>query len=437
MVDVDIKTTTPQIIAVKTLNSSGGGGAPATVIITAEEIEGGHRLSIIDSSGTTKTVDVMDGKDGEKGDRGETGQRGETGDAGVSATHEWNGTTLTVTSASGTSSADLKGEKGDRGERGETGAKGDPASWNDFTAEQQQSVIDGVLEAALDVEVPTKVSQLENDAGYLTEHQSLSGLATKDDLSAKQDKLTPKTGEGIYINYSNEIGIGRISMVQVALLEESLNLKQNKLKAGDNITIDANNRISATGGISQSDLDGINAQIATKANVSHTHSMSEVVNLTSTLAGKAPLQHRHDASDISGLEVDLSSLDVGEYDTFSMRNVLCHGFISSSATKLVLSCYTGKPLWNNPSISFNSITGGIRKANGGYFSDGSVSSNSSNWKTGSAVSSVSGWVENGAMTIEIQLKSAVSGVTNNSLIGGYMSFEVSAKLVVLEPEEDE
>ena len=32
---------------------------------------------------------------------------------GVSATHEWNGTVLTMTSASGTSSADLKGDKGD------------------------------------------------------------------------------------------------------------------------------------------------------------------------------------------------------------------------------------------------------------------------------------------------------------------------------------
>ena len=41
--------------------------------------------------------------------------RGEQGNAGVSATHSWNGTVLTVTSASGTSSADLKGGKGDDG----------------------------------------------------------------------------------------------------------------------------------------------------------------------------------------------------------------------------------------------------------------------------------------------------------------------------------
>lgn len=37
---------------------------------------------------------------------------------GMSATHQWNGTVLTVTSASGTSSADLKGEKGEKGEPG-------------------------------------------------------------------------------------------------------------------------------------------------------------------------------------------------------------------------------------------------------------------------------------------------------------------------------
>lgn len=47
-----------------------------------------------------KGVDYFDGKDGAKGADG------------VSATHSWNGTTLTVTSASGTSSANLKGEKG-------------------------------------------------------------------------------------------------------------------------------------------------------------------------------------------------------------------------------------------------------------------------------------------------------------------------------------
>ncbi len=43
------------------------------------------------------------------------------GEDGVSPAHEWNGTVLTITSASGTSSADLKGSKGEKGERGYSG----------------------------------------------------------------------------------------------------------------------------------------------------------------------------------------------------------------------------------------------------------------------------------------------------------------------------
>jgi hypothetical protein len=46
------------------------------------------------------------------------------GKDGVSATHEWNGTVLTITSASGTSSADLKGDKGDTGATPHIGANG-------------------------------------------------------------------------------------------------------------------------------------------------------------------------------------------------------------------------------------------------------------------------------------------------------------------------
>ena len=39
-------------------------------------------------------------------------------------THSWNGTVLTITSDSGTSSCDLKGDKGDDGARGAQGACG-------------------------------------------------------------------------------------------------------------------------------------------------------------------------------------------------------------------------------------------------------------------------------------------------------------------------
>ena len=59
-----------------------------------------------------------DGKDGKDG------QNGADGKDGISATHQWNGTVLTVTSASGTSSADLKGDKGKQGDTGAVGEAG-------------------------------------------------------------------------------------------------------------------------------------------------------------------------------------------------------------------------------------------------------------------------------------------------------------------------
>ena len=86
------------------------------------------------------------GEQGEKGDKGDRGPIGETGLTGprghqglpgpqgpagedgrdgVSVTHAFSGTTLVMTSASGTTIVDLKGEKGDTGPQGPAGPKGD------------------------------------------------------------------------------------------------------------------------------------------------------------------------------------------------------------------------------------------------------------------------------------------------------------------------
>ena len=59
------------------------------------------------------------GEKGEQGVPGENGLNGTDGNDGTPATHSWNGTTLTITSASGTSSANLKGEKGADGKDGQ------------------------------------------------------------------------------------------------------------------------------------------------------------------------------------------------------------------------------------------------------------------------------------------------------------------------------
>ena len=75
----------------------------------------GNFLSVKDGSGNWITIPAF------VGDKGDPGTNGKDGTNGVSCTHNWNGTTLTVTSASGTSSANLKGDKGDRGSPGSSG----------------------------------------------------------------------------------------------------------------------------------------------------------------------------------------------------------------------------------------------------------------------------------------------------------------------------
>jgi len=50
--------------------------------------------------------------------------QGPAGEDGVSVTHSWNGTTLTITSSSGTDSVDLKGDTGETGPAGADGQNG-------------------------------------------------------------------------------------------------------------------------------------------------------------------------------------------------------------------------------------------------------------------------------------------------------------------------
>lgn len=99
-------------------------------IAKVEKTDKGATITITDKNGTTNTTvlngnDGKDGVDGKDGLDGTNGKDGLDGQDGVSATHSWNGTVLTVTSASGTSSADLKGDKGDKGEQGVQGVQGD------------------------------------------------------------------------------------------------------------------------------------------------------------------------------------------------------------------------------------------------------------------------------------------------------------------------
>ena len=83
----------------------------------------GTVLTITSASGTSSAD--LKGEKGKDGNPGKDGSPGSAGKDGTSVTHSWSGTTLSVTSASGTSSANLKGEKGDKGDKGDTGPQGE------------------------------------------------------------------------------------------------------------------------------------------------------------------------------------------------------------------------------------------------------------------------------------------------------------------------
>lgn len=94
---------------------------------TAKIYDGYNGHNGADGYTPVKGVDYFDGKDGKDGKDGYTPVKGVDyfdGKNGTSATHRWSGTTLYITSESGTSYANLKGDKGDNGTNGKDGKDG-------------------------------------------------------------------------------------------------------------------------------------------------------------------------------------------------------------------------------------------------------------------------------------------------------------------------
>lgn len=88
--------------------------------------------------------------------------KGKDGEDGTSVTHEWNDTVLTVTSESGTSSVDLKGETG---KSGVYVGDGDMPDDCNVQINPKGAVI----------AIPTKISDLINDSGFITREQLPQG----------------------------------------------------------------------------------------------------------------------------------------------------------------------------------------------------------------------------------------------------------------------
>ena len=113
----------PQILVAKTKMPTGFGGG---VLINGKDGKSAYQIAV--DKGFEGSEDewplllckARTGKDGQNGIDGKDGKNG------ISVQHRWQGTTLTITSESGTSSWNSKakkGDKGDKGEKGDTGAQ--------------------------------------------------------------------------------------------------------------------------------------------------------------------------------------------------------------------------------------------------------------------------------------------------------------------------
>lgn len=140
------------------------------------------------------------GLQGVQGLQGIQGPKGNDGAAGAAATIKVGtvttgaaGTAAKVVNSGTTSAAvlDFVIPQGPKGDKGEQGAGSIVAVDSELSSTSTNPVQNKVVKAAIDTvkknmsqgfqtvtdSIPTKVSALENDAGYLTEHQSLDGYA--------------------------------------------------------------------------------------------------------------------------------------------------------------------------------------------------------------------------------------------------------------------
>lgn len=134
----------------------------------------------------------LQGVKGDKGDKGDTGaqgiqgvkgDKGDKGDTGAAATISIGnvvtgapGTDVVVTN-SGTSSAAILNFQIPRGTPGADGGVTVDAELSDTSTNPIQNKAVKTAIDTVTASIPTKVSTLENDAGYLTQHQSLDGYA--------------------------------------------------------------------------------------------------------------------------------------------------------------------------------------------------------------------------------------------------------------------
>lgn len=153
----------------------------------------------VDGYTPVKGVDYFDGA------KGDTGATGATGN-GISSAVLNADYTLTLTFTDGTSytTSSIRGEKGEKGEKGDAGEVDTAMSGSSALPVQNKVIkayVDGGLSTKADASsVPTKVSDLTNDAGYITSAGNTTYTLTK---SGNTIMLTGSDGNNTSVTDAN------------------------------------------------------------------------------------------------------------------------------------------------------------------------------------------------------------------------------------------
>lgn len=201
--------------------------------------------------------------------------------------------------------------------------------------------------------VPTNVSAFVNDAGYLTEHQSLNGFATETYVDAQisaidipstlSDLTTDSTHRvvtdaeksswnaksnfsGNYNDLTNKPSIPSISGLATEIyVDEAVSTKANNGHTHDNRYY------------TETEVDTL---LEGKANTSHTHTIANITNLQSTLDGKAATSHGTHVSYSTTAPVMDGTASVGTASTVA-RSDHKHPTDTSRAAQTSLDSHTG------------------------------------------------------------------------------------------------
>lgn len=184
-------------------------------------------------------------------------------------THEWNGTILTITSDSGTSSCDLKGDKGDDGCRGAQGIPGKDGKGGGASIEldttltvegagaDAKAVGEAIAEVNskidnLDIDVDVPVDSVNGKTGAVVLSASDVGALENTYKHENGDLQVSKSYPSLYLFSGNANEFGRV------FVNDTFGLYLQHLLDGGKLTLNVNRGYDADKRIRVIDNDGTN-----------------------------------------------------------------------------------------------------------------------------------------------------------------------------------